>query len=273
MLEEKPPEIPPEGESSPEKHESKGTGEAGALREAEESAVRTELHLPARKVAAKPTNKEPARGGKHAREDGDQHKQSEPEVRVPRRAQRPSRVLAPLGSAAAPPAPEVGEQKDADRAAVTALPSWAHTRPAAPPPLDPSGQRAPVLPPQATPLLEYAENHSGLRATVLPAAAHLTFQSSDGDLSLHLRIKDGKADVRIGGSLAPMFETRVADAQAALASAGLGLGRFDLDQGGRGDQPPREPDDDSAPRRPTAAADPTNPKPAPPRRGRVHVKA
>lgn len=117
----------------------------------------------------------------------------------------------------------------------------------------------------------------GLDMTVMSHAAHMSIESSDGDLALHLRVRDGSADVTVGGSMAPLFETRAPEARAALASEGLNLGRFDLGQqgsgsGGRQGQP--------APERSEHAAEPATPyrqqsnhhEPAP-GDGRIHVTA
>jgi hypothetical protein len=69
------------------------------------------------------------------------------------------------------------------------------------------------------------------------------------DVSLHLRIRDGVADVRVDGAAAQLLN-RVAQLEAALATEGLQLGRFDLPQEDRGSRPP--PDAEEAPARPRA---------------------
>jgi hypothetical protein len=270
-------ELPLEGKPRAEKPRRRPTGTvtggSAAQLEADRSAVATEVHVPVRTLGARTAaNKEPTRGGRHAREEGegDKQKPPEPEVPPPRRVQRPSKLLAPLALAATTVTPPRADRDHghAERAAI-GLPGWNH---AGPPTADPGVLPAPT-PLHALPLLAEAKEDPGLRATVHPSAAHLTLASSEGDLSLHLRIKDGNAEVRIGGSLAPMFEARAAEIQAVLASEGLNLGRFDLDQGGARDQAPREPADDSAPTRPKASASTDTPKPPGHRRGRIHVKA
>ena len=48
-----------------------------------------------------------------------------------------------------------------------------------------------------------------------------------GELALHLRVKDGVADVRVSGAGAETLDVRAQDLRAALASEGLTLGNFD----------------------------------------------
>jgi hypothetical protein len=110
--------------------------------------------------------------------------------------------------------------------------------------------------------------------TVMPHSAHMAIESSEGDLALHLRVRHGSADVTVGGSMAPLFESRAPEARAALASEGLSLGRFDLGQQGGGQQ------GQPAPERPERASEPSTPyrhqattaEPAP-ADGRIHVTA
>ena len=111
--------------------------------------------------------------------------------------------------------------------------------------------------------------------TVMPHAAHMSIESSDGDLALHLRVRHGSADVTVGGSMAPLFETRAPEARAALASEGLNLGRFDLGQQGGGGQQGQP-----APERPERAPEPpapyrqqSGPNETTPGDGRIHVTA
>ena len=47
---------------------------------------------------------------------------------------------------------------------------------------------------------------------------------SAGELALHLRVKDGVADVRVTGAAAHTVEMRPSELRAALASEGLTLG-------------------------------------------------
>jgi hypothetical protein len=114
----------------------------------------------------------------------------------------------------------------------------------------------------------------GLSMTVMPHAAHMSIESSEGDLALHLRVRHGSADVTVGGSMAPLFESRAPEARAALASEGLSLGRFDLGQQGGGQQ------GQPAPERPERASEPSTPyrhqattAESTPTDGRIHVTA
>jgi hypothetical protein len=204
------------------------------------------------------------------RQNEDQPAKSEPAVRPARRRRRSSRVQVALASAVPMAKPVVAERERGrdDRAAIAPAAAW--TSPAAvAPPLDPAAP-APV-PAQAMPLVDHAASDPGLHATVLPQEARLMLASSDGDLALHLRVKDGQAEVRIGGSLAPMFESRAAEVRAALAAAGLDLGRFDLDQGGARDQTAAE---DCARTGSGSAADSAEEPPVGSVRGRrIHVTA
>lgn len=89
-----------------------------------------------------------------------------------------------------------------------------------------------------------------LRVAVLPHAAHLSIAGKDGDLALHLRVRDGSTDVNVSGSMAPMFESKAPEMRAVLAGQGLHLGSFATDQqDGRQRQPEgrSEPDADAGP--------------------------
>lgn len=96
---------------------------------------------------------------------------------------------------------------------------------------------APPLPAEAAPLVARMIEDPGLQVAVLTQAAHFKVEGEDGEsLALHLRVRDGNAEIRIGGSMAPMFEARLPEVQAALAGEGLALGRFDLEHQGGGNQ-------------------------------------
>jgi hypothetical protein len=102
-----------------------------------------------------------------------------------------------------------------------------------------------------------------------------------GAIGLHLRVRDGVADVRIDGLAAPVAEARAGELRAALAREGLALGTLHTslpDRGGGHEHAERRGDDDAgaaaprrAPPRPATAA----PAPAPARHrpGGVHVEA
>ena len=80
-------------------------------------------------------------------------------------------------------------------------------------------QQAP-LPAAPGPLLAQAAEDLSLRATVMPERAVLSIDAGTaGELSLHLRVRDGVADVRVTGAAAA--EMRPAELRTALASEGL----------------------------------------------------
>ena len=81
-------------------------------------------------------------------------------------------------------------------------------------------------------LLQQAVADSGLSMAVFPHAAHVSLVSEDGDLSLHVRVRDGRADVDVSGTMAPVFETKAPEVRTILAGEGLGLGSFATDQQG-----------------------------------------
>ncbi len=111
-------------------------------------------------------------------------------------------------------------------------------------------QQAP-LPAAPGPLLAQAAEDLSLRATVMPERAVLSIDAGTaGELALHLRVRDGIADVRVTGAAAA--EMRPAELRAALASEGLTLGSFESGQ--------------SPPITPRAADIPTPPTMPPPSR-------
>ena len=65
----------------------------------------------------------------------------------------------------------------------------------------------------------------------MPERAVLSIDTgAAGELALHLRVKDGVADVRVAGAAAHTVEMRPAELRAALASEGLTLGSFQSGQ-------------------------------------------
>ncbi len=131
------------------------------------------------------------------------------------------------------------------------------------------------LPADAAPLAALAGRDDGLSMTVHPHAAHMAIESPDGDLDLHMRVRQGSADITVGGSMAHLFDTRAPEARAALAGEGLALGRFDSGQQGGGQQNQPAPEAPEAASEPPAAYRPhqTAPVPAAPSDGRIHVTA
>jgi flagellar hook-length control protein FliK len=82
--------------------------------------------------------------------------------------------------------------------------------------------------PSAVPFAHEAENDSSLHVSLLPQAAHLRMEvEGAGDLSLHLRMRDGFAHVTVSGAAAPLVEMRSADLRSALAGQGLSLGQLE----------------------------------------------
>lgn len=161
-----------------------------------------------------------------------------------------------------------------DRPASREMPAFSSLSPAgasAPeafPPVTPS-----EAPPPAAPLFTQAVEDPSFHAVVLPHAAHVTYEiKGEGDLALHLRVREGVADVRVDGTAAQLLN-RVTELEAALAQEGLRLGQFDLAQDGRS-RPNPEPDDETSPRprisapRPSETTDVQDVL-----AGRLHVKA
>jgi hypothetical protein len=205
------------------------------------------------------------------REGGESQQEPDAETAPVRRPQRPSGIVATLMMGT--PLELLGARAlRLTDPLLGVLACWAPPGLGTTPPAA-EGPRPPALPPGATPLLTQAETDPSLRMTVLPRTARVAIESNAGHLSLHLRIKDGKAEVHISGTLAPLFETRGGEIQTALAGEGLNLGTFDLTQGGGHDQAPPEPVDEAALIRSTGptATDPQ--EPVTPGRRRIHVKA
>jgi hypothetical protein len=70
----------------------------------------------------------------------------------------------------------------------------------------------------------------------MPHAAHMSILSTTGDLALHVRVRDGSADVNVSGSLAPLFDAKAPEVRTVLAGEGLNLGSFATDQRGQSQQ-------------------------------------
>lgn len=126
-------------------------------------------------------------------------------------------------------------------APVPALPSPLPLTPTPTLPATPIPEFSSITPPQVTPIAsdaatiyQRAAEDSGLAVTVLPHVAHLSFNSDEGDLSLHVRVRDGNADVNVSGSMAPVFESKAPEMRTILADQGLGLSSFAADQHGQG---------------------------------------
>jgi hypothetical protein len=81
-------------------------------------------------------------------------------------------------------------------------------------------------------LIDRAVEDPGLSVNVMPHSAHLSIASNTGDLALHVRIRDGNADVNVSGAMAPLFDSKAPEVRAVLAGQGLSLGSYATDQQG-----------------------------------------
>jgi hypothetical protein len=81
-------------------------------------------------------------------------------------------------------------------------------------------------------LVDRAVEDPGLSMNVLPHSAHLSIVGDTGDLSLHVRVRDGSADINVGGTMAPLFDAKAPELRTVLAGEGLHLGSFATDQRG-----------------------------------------
>lgn len=105
-------------------------------------------------------------------------------------------------------------------------------------------------------LVDRAIADPGLSVTVMPHSAHLSIASDAGDLALHVRVRDGSADVNVSGTMAPLFDAKAPEVRTVLAGQGLELGSFATDQ--RGNSQSQQGNPERAPR--------TNDLPPPPPR-------
>ena len=203
-------------------------------------------------------------------------------VHAPRTDQGKQPLQAPAGFASIPLAhAQDGLRADAQATATVTqaplqvtlpVPAPTASTPTSAPPTEP--RAATHLPAHAASLAAQVTRDDGLSVTVLPHAAHMSIESPDGDLALHLRVRQGSAEISLGGSMAHLFTTRAPEARAALASEGLALGRFDSGQqdGGQPGQPAPETPEFSG--ETPASYRPTQGSPLPaPTEGRIHVTA
>ena len=203
-------------------------------------------------------------------------------VHAPRTDQGKQPLQAPAGFASIPLAhAQDGLRADAQATATVTqaplqvtlpVPAPTASTPTSAPPTEP--RAATHLPAHAASLAAQVTRDDGLSVTVLPHAAHMSIESADGDLALHLRVRQGNAEISLGGSMAHLFATRAPEARAALASEGLALGRFDSGQqdGGQPGQPAPETPEFSG--ETPASYRPTQGSPLPaPTEGRIHVTA
>jgi hypothetical protein len=89
----------------------------------------------------------------------------------------------------------------------------------------------PPVPIAAGAFLAQAAEDPSLRGIVMSDSASVSLDAgAAGEITLHLRVKDGVADVRVDGSAAPTLDLRQQDLRVALASEGLTLGGFETGQ-------------------------------------------
>jgi hypothetical protein len=105
-------------------------------------------------------------------------------------------------------------------------------------------------------IVDRAIDDPGLSVNVMPHSAHLSIAGDTGNLALHVRVRDGSADVNVSGTMAPLFDTKAPEMRTVLAGEGLQLGTFATDQ--RGNSQGQQGQPEGAPR----AAD-LQPAPAP----------
>ncbi|HVP63091.1 MAG TPA: hypothetical protein VMT11_21215 [Myxococcaceae bacterium] len=195
---------------------------------------------------------------------------------------RPGRTT-PARDAAPSPAPEaaVARRDGAPTAAPVAPGNLDAPRASAAEP-KPAPEPVRLLPPEA-----HAD--ASLQGAVLPRAAHVMLEAgSAGEVALHLRVRDGVAELRLDGQAGPALARHERVLSTELASHGLQL-RLDVTapvqsaaraeslaagaQGDRNGQPPpddpREAPDDGAP--PPRGGPARTPKLRPD--GRIHVEA
>jgi len=91
-------------------------------------------------------------------------------------------------------------------------------------------------------LIDRAIQDPGLSMNVMPHSAHLSITGDAGDLSLHVRVRDGSADVNVSGTMAPLFDSKAPEVRTVLAGEGLQLGNFATDQRGGSQGHPGQPE-------------------------------
>jgi hypothetical protein len=84
------------------------------------------------------------------------------------------------------------------------------------------------MPLVAAPLMDMAADDPSLHAAVLGKTAHLRLDTgADGELGLHMSVKDGIVDLRLDGAATRTLDIRQNDVRTALAGEGISLGRFE----------------------------------------------
>jgi len=86
----------------------------------------------------------------------------------------------------------------------------------------------PGAPPGPTALLDLATDDPSLHASALGKNAHLRLETArDGDLSVHLQVRDGVVDVRFDGAASRTLDLNENQIRVALAGEGISLGSFE----------------------------------------------
>lgn len=89
-----------------------------------------------------------------------------------------------------------------------------------------AGQAA--VPPGPAGLLDLATDDPSLHASALGKNAHLRLETEkDGDLSVHLQVRDGVVDVRFDGAASRTLDLNENQIRVALAQEGISLGSFE----------------------------------------------
>jgi hypothetical protein len=190
-----------------------------------------------RRKGDKLTADAPATRASHPPVDGLDGKANKPDNAVKAAAMKPAEPAAHAPAVSGPHAPLPQPLSPAPSASTShAFASQTLVQPGIPsaqPFQDPAAMSA-ASGPQAA-ILDRATDDPGLAVTVLPHVAHVSIASSTGELALHVRVRDGNADVNVSGSMAPLFDAKAPEVRTVLAGEGLNLGSFSTDQhGGQG---------------------------------------
>ncbi|MBK9518755.1 MAG: hypothetical protein IPO09_15685 [Anaeromyxobacter sp.] len=96
---------------------------------------------------------------------------------------------------------------------------------------EPTQPRPAAAAPRPAPFLPQDPLPCDVGGAILPGGAHLRLASDTlGDLSLHLRVRDGVAHVRVEGEQAATVVGRGQELQRALAAEGLRLGQLEVER-------------------------------------------
>ena len=121
------------------------------------------------------------------------------------------------------------------RVRTSAEPMHPVTGAASGPAFRPDGNPAPFvpMPAAAASLMNMAEEDPSLHAAALGKSAHIRLDAgTDGELALHMVVKDGVVDMRVDGAAARTLDIRPDEVRTALAGEGIPLGRFETGNAG-----------------------------------------